>query len=197
MSAGGSFVLGLDLGKHADHAAASMLEIDGARLLVRALKRWPLGTPYTSVCDDVRARLASPALDGARVTLAIDATGVGSAVWDILRRDPPAAELLGIVITSGRKAEQDRRDPRVWRVPKSQLVEAVTVAVTSGRLEIAAALPGADVLARELADFEVHLTRHGRETWGAKPGRHDDVLLSLSYALWLAALRAHQLRRTA
>ena len=74
------------------------------------------------------------------MTLAVDGTGVGSAVYDILRRNPPAAELLAIVITSGRKAEQDRRDPRVWRVPKSQLVEAVTVAVTSGRLEIAAAL---------------------------------------------------------
>jgi hypothetical protein len=193
----GSYILGLDLGKMADYAAATLLEPCGDRLLVRALKRWPLGTPYTSVCDDVRARLASPALAGAHVTLAIDATGVGSAVWDILRRNPPACELVGIVITSGRKAAPDPRDPRVWHVPKAQLVEALTVAITSGRLEIAARMAGADVLAGELRDFEVHMTKAGRETWGARSGRHDDVLLSLSYTLWLAALRAHGLRRSA
>jgi hypothetical protein len=184
------YVLGLDLGKQADYAAATLLETSSPRLRVRALKRWGLGTPYPAVVDDVKARLASPALTGASVTLAIDGTGVGSAVYDMIRRAPVAARLVSVVITSGRKAQRDRRDQNVWHVPKAHLVEAVRGTLAAGRLEVAATLPGAATLTRELQAFEVHLTKRGNETWGARRGAHDDVLLSLAIALWTAVLDA-------
>jgi hypothetical protein len=190
------YVLGLDLGKQTDYAAATLLETSSRRLRVRAVKRWPLGTPYTVVVDDVRVRLASPALEDARVTLAIDGTGVGSAVYDLLRRSPIAAALISVVITSGRKAKRDPRDAHVWHVPKAQLVEAVRAALASGRLEVAAGAPGAELLTGELQAFEVHLTKRGNETWGARRGAHDDVLLSLAIALWAAALHRHTYRRS-
>jgi hypothetical protein len=43
------------------------------------------------------------------------------------------------------------------------------------------------LLTEELQAFEVHLTKRGNETWGARAGMHDDVLLSLSIAIWVAA----------
>jgi hypothetical protein len=107
------------------------------------------------------------------------------------------AALVSVVITSGRKAERDPRDPHVWHVPKAQLVEAVRGALASGRLEVAATLPGAATLTRELQAFEVHLTKAGNEAWGAHGGTHDDVLLSLAIALWAAALHSHTHRRSA
>lgn len=192
-----AYVVGVDLGKHTDPAAASVVETRGRDLLVRALKRWPLLTPYPVILDDLGARLASPALAGADVTLCIDGTGVGSVFQDMVRRARLPVRFLSVVITSGRRAERDARDPSLWRVPKRMLVEVLLSAVVDGRLTVAASLPGAETFAGELRDFERRTTETGYQKFGARAGRHDDVLLSLSIALWVAALDAHTRGRAA
>jgi hypothetical protein len=41
------------------------------------------------------------------------------------------------------------------------------------------------ILRRELLNFRPEVTRTGAETWNARSGEHDDLVLSLSMAVWL------------
>jgi hypothetical protein len=54
------------------------------------------------------------------------------------------------------------------------------------RIEVAKALMEAGPLKEELLDFERHVTDSGRTTWGARTGKHDDIVLAVSLATWWA-----------
>src|SRR5205085_2524303 len=71
----------------------------GRRFACPHLQRWPLGTPYPQIVEDVRALLSRPPLAGC--ILGIDATGVGRAVADLFRRGRLNATLRPVVITGG------------------------------------------------------------------------------------------------
>ena len=93
---------GLDLGQRHDPTALAVLEaadlmattpdpVTWERAQVRHfglrhLERLPLGTPYTEVAARVRDVLLALRQAG-RVTLTVDATGVGAPVVDVLRRE--------------------------------------------------------------------------------------------------------------
>src|SRR5690606_9358153 len=82
------FFSGLDLGQMQDFTALVVVERtraadDPHRYDVRHLHRWPLGTSYTRIADDVRGWFAGDPLKGS--TLVVDATGVGAAVVDSFR----------------------------------------------------------------------------------------------------------------
>jgi len=47
-------------------------------------------------------------------------------------------------------------------------------------------LPEAEVLIRELNDFRVQYTPVGNIAFNARAGRHDDLVLALSIAIWRA-----------
>ena len=53
-----------------------------------------------------------------------------------------------------------------------------------GRLKIAAGLPLAATLARELADYQVRISQAGHDSYGAPSGQHDDLLLAVSLVAW-------------
>ena len=60
----------------------------------------------------------------------------------------------------------------------------------SGRLRIAAALPEADTLVRELLAFQVKITAAAHDTYGAwREGTHDDLVLAVALACWHAESR--------
>ena len=94
--------IGLDLGKRRDHAAIAILERVDHRsayaaptlgtLNVVHLERIPLGTPYTTVVAAVQRLVNTPILQG-QCALAVDATGVGGPVVDMLRRGQLGCEL--------------------------------------------------------------------------------------------------------
>src|ERR1700679_1803773 len=106
------FYLGLDLGQKRDYSAVAVVErIDHRRafqgtafpkLLVRHVERLPLGTPYPLVVERVRAIVRSGELAG-NCALAVDATGVGAPVVDMLRAARLGCELNAVVITGGER----------------------------------------------------------------------------------------------
>src|SRR5829696_8217304 len=99
------FYVGLDLGQSADYTALAVVENVGRRspdhevmsLHLRHLERYPLRTPYPEIADKVAALMRSPELspteyDPSRLRyfskppeLAVDHTGVGVAVTDLLK----------------------------------------------------------------------------------------------------------------
>jgi hypothetical protein len=191
-----SHVLGLDLGQTTDPSAVAALErstrVDGKNTYaVAGLHRWPLGTPYTSPrpeCPGIGERLrtlliTTPGLSGS--VLAVDQTGVGRAVVDLLRGLSLPATLIPVTITAGQAVTQ--ADNGDWHVPKRDLVACVQVLLQSGRLEIRSNLKLAEVLVREFDEFRVKITAAANETWGAwREGAHDDLVLAVALACWAA-----------
>lgn len=182
---------GVDLGQSADHSALAAVERttrpDPARpdrtvyyFAVRHLHRWPLGTPYPQVVADTKRLFAAPPLGGS--VLAIDRTGAGRAVSDLLTSAGIDARLRPLTITGGENSGGGS-------VAKKELVGAVQVTLRDGRLKIASGLPLADVLTDELAAFRVKVTPAGNETFEAWRVRdHDDLVLAVALALYAGSL---------
>src|SRR5262245_57095554 len=100
--------IGLDLGQSHDFSAACILESHDAepprRYDCRHPQRWPIRSPYPTIAQEIANVAESLALSYAqeRVSLAVDSTGVGQAVVDLLKREPmPHVRLIPILITGG------------------------------------------------------------------------------------------------
>ena len=185
-----TFVCGLDLGQAQDYTALIVTEKhtpEGEkrpRFDVRHIVRFPLGTSYPTIVDEVAGLLARPPL-GTDARLIIDGTGVGRAPVDMLRvrlggRAIPVTITSGDVVSVG--------DDGYHRVPKRDLVGVVQVLLQNKQLRIGPRLPEAATLTSELANFQTKIninTMH--DSYGAwREGTHDDLVLSLALALWYA-----------
>jgi hypothetical protein len=145
------------------------------------LERLPLGVPYPAQVEHIRRLLHK--LPG-RVELAIDYTGVGRPVFDMFTFARVAP--IGVLITSG---TTESWDGAICMVPKIILISRVQALLHQGLLKIQRDLPEAGILINELQNFRVEYTASGQLTFNARSGKHDDLVLALSLAIWLAAGR--------
>jgi hypothetical protein len=188
------FIVGLDLGQATDYSALAILESrlaadnisrDAARPKAswhygcRGLKRWPLGTSYTAIVAEAAEFLGKPPLT--RAPVVVDATGVGRPVVDMFRKAGLGAALVPVTITAGRR--QSFRDG-FHHVPKRVLIETLRVLFQHRRFQFAQALAEAPALIRELHDHRVKVTSPRHETFSARRGAHDDLILALALAGW-------------
>jgi hypothetical protein len=204
--------VGIDLGQLVDPTALSVMArsiaIDpvygrpystsrGDRLHrwdLAALKRYPLGTPYSTMVQDV-VRIVDRNDLQPYPRLVIDGTGVGVAVVEMFRTalaSHPSAEVHSICITSGRGFSPVGR--HAWNVAKIEIVGALREVLESGRIKIARTPSGepiefSDILKRELRDFRVKITAAANETFAAREGAHDDLVLATALPIWLGAQR--------
>jgi hypothetical protein len=157
-------------------------------LYLRHLERYELGTKYTEIVGRVkRLLLRSPVrerLDYSR--LLIDSTGVGRPVVDSFKAE--GIRPIAITIHGGSGVTHQLEGPLLdgLRVPKRDLVAAVLTLLQNGRLQIAEALPLADVLKKELLSFRFKVdprTAHDSyEHWREQD--HDDLVLAVACAAW-------------
>ena len=175
-----SYHIGLDLGQASDYTAIAVVEWTPDALKVRHLQRFALGTVYPAIVDEV-AGLVHRLPHGS--DLSVDTTGVGRPVVDLLRAR--GLRLYAVTITGGDTATHDGMN---WRIPKRDLVSAVAVALQTKRLKIAAGLPDAAILTRELLNFKVTIdpkTAHDSySSW--RESDHDDLVLAVALAVWSA-----------
>jgi hypothetical protein len=186
------YVTGLDLGQAQDFTAIAVLQKSWleepwkpgslvSHYAVRHLERLPLGTSYTAVCSRIAGLFAAPPLS--QSLLAVDYTGAGRPVVDMLRRAQLQAYLVPITITGGQKCHLDPATG--WSVPKTDLVSVLQVLLQFRRIKIAPTLPEAKTLVRELLNFQVKITEAANETFGAwREGVHDDLVLAIAVAAW-------------
>ncbi len=180
-----AYHIGLDLGQASDYTAIAIVEKTGehgdtgAPLNVRHLQRYPLGTTYPAIVEAV-AGIVSRLPDGAR--LAVDATGVGRPVVDLLRT--AGLRPIAVTVTGGDTATNEGTN---WKIPKRELVTGVQVALQQGRLRIARALPEAETLIRELTNYKVTISDTGHDSYGAwRESDHDDLVFAVGLAVWSA-----------
>jgi hypothetical protein len=193
------FFAGLDLGQAQDPSAFAVLEVSGTLTVepdghtqdshtvfdyaCRHLERWPLGTSYPEVVERMEALYSKPPLKGS--TLAVDQTGVGRAVVDMLRRAELDARLLPITITTG--AAVKFNDDGSWRVGKKELVSVLRVLLESRHMQVSRSLRESETLVKELQNFRVRVTAAANEVFGAwRDGMNDDLVLALAVAAWAA-----------
>jgi threonine dehydrogenase-like Zn-dependent dehydrogenase len=179
------YYLGLDLGQKRDHAAVAIVERrEGSRRYrVKHLERMPLGTTYPEVVERVREMVQDERLRG-HCRLAVDATGVGAPVVDLLRAARLGGEMAAVTITGG---ERESQHGQSWSVPKRDLIAGVQVLLEKGDLRIAKSLPETGALVRELLDVRVTMANNGRVRLGADGvGQHDDLVIALALACWRA-----------
>jgi hypothetical protein len=116
------FYLGLDLGQRRDPSAIAVVE--KARVMrVRHLERFRLGTLYPNVVERVREITQHRELAG-NCALAVDGTGVGAPVVDMLRAARLGCDIAAVTITGG---DRQRQTGSVWSVPKRDLIAVVPV----------------------------------------------------------------------
>lgn len=196
------FFAGLDLGQAQDYTALSILErlttrygrlewaeYGGppppvpARYELRWLERFPLGTSYPLQVKRVVALLEQPPLQG-NVRLGVDYTGVGRPVVDLFRDSALTCPVWPIGIHGGDKTSHEAGR---WSVPKRDLISAAQVLMQNGRLKIASSLPEAATLTTELQNFKMKIAASGHDSYESwRESAHDDLVLSLSLACWLA-----------
>ncbi len=183
------FYIGLDLGQKVDPSAAVVVErIDHARafmptaferLVVRYVERMPLGMPYPRVVERVRRIAQSQELRG-NCTLAVDASGVGAPVVDMLERAPLGCSVTAFTITGGERSGGES-------VAKRDLMAEVQVLLESGRLTIGKVAEQGR-LVKELSDVRMTVKASGRTRMGADGyGEHDDLAIALALACWEAS----------
>lgn len=188
------YYLGVDLGQRKDHTALAILQRWEAsngydppvtrHLEVQYLERVPLGTPYTLIADRIRRLVQDPQLAG-RVAVAIDATGVGAPVVDLLRAARLGCDVTAVSITGG---DRESHSGRTHNVPKRDLIAGVQLLLEHGQLRIARRLPAAFQLVKELVDVRATPTANpARPRLGADGGgEHDDLVIAVSLACWRA-----------
>jgi hypothetical protein len=148
---------------------------------MRGVPRFPLGTPYTEIVPAVAALVRSGPL--AESPVVVDHTGVGRAVVDMMRQS--AGWIVPVTITGGHAVTVT--EDCTFHVPKKELVTCLQVVLQGRRLRIARGLHEADVLVRELQQFQVKITQAAHETFGVwREGQHDDLVLAVALACWWA-----------
>src|SRR5215204_6521880 len=213
-------IVGVDLGQQRDPTAICVVERDyvpagklynasywvkgrelyGAREPVkleyhmRHLERPALGTSYVEVVERVVELLKS--LGDEELVLAVDTTGVGRPVADMLKERLERwleeerntyLHTAWITITGGDSVT--KVEGGGIRVPKRDLASAPLVLMQNGQLKIAEAMPLAETLRKELLNFKVKInisTAHeSYEAW--REGDHDDLVLATAIDCWKAA----------
>jgi hypothetical protein len=204
-----SYFIALDLGKRQDYTALTVLAEREEREQVRRtfknrvqtemsrkwtfsgywlqhLQRWSLGTKYKQIAADVAELTRRPPFVGTETTLVVDRGGVGEAVYEQIagRVEGGAVEIDSVTITGGRKVTL--AGPGHYRVPKRDLVAALQVAVQNGEIKAASGLELWGTLRDEMETFTAEITQTGHDTYEARQGKHDDLVLALAMPVWLS-----------
>ena len=195
------FCVGLDLGQSADYTALAAVQSVQERsergelikrLHLRHLERYPLRTPYPEIADKVAALVRNPQLSPVYPPeLAVDATGVGRAVTDLLRAK--GLKFKPITITGGDTVNLASGG---YRVPKRDLVAALEVPFHTGELKVAEGLALWPALKEELLNFrrkiDLRTAHDSYEHW--RESDHDDLVLATALACWWIRRKRSRLR---
>jgi hypothetical protein len=142
------------------------------------LERLRLRTPYTAQLARIFA-IKNQLPRSAQ--LVMDITGVGKALFDMAVEQ--GLDPIGVVIHSGFEIHHKPYDS-VVTVPKLRIVSELDKRLQSNDLFVHESLKDWPVLRRELLNFRPEITRGGTETWNARSGEHDDLVLALGLALF-------------
>jgi hypothetical protein len=174
------FIVGVDLGQTSDYTAITILEKrEDNAYDVRYLER-VRNTPYTTIVMRLNHLVKRLPV---RPYMAVDATGVGRPVIDMIRAANLPATIYPITLTGG---DSVIRDGMERRVPKRDVASTIAVLLQTRCLRVANGLRESETLLRELLNFRVKISLSGHDTYEAwREQEHDDLVLAVGLAAWL------------
>jgi hypothetical protein len=193
-SAASAFIIGIDVGMHADHSAlvlAGVWPLAAATIGVVDIKQFALGTSFEEVADAVAAVVRAN-----RARVIVDSSNNSAFVGTLAVRlpQPPANWLVAAAITSAlaHSAQptpfaitlggQRSGVPR-WTLSKSELIETVAAELGNGSLRFAKQGDW-EILQTELSTMERTVRASGGASYSAPPGNHDDLVMALSLTVF-------------
>ena len=153
------------------------------RIDVRHLERLPLRMPYPEQIQHIQTLLRRSPLT-LDTDLVLDQTGVGRPVIDMFRQ--VGLRPVGVTITAGDSETEGFSHSHEYRVAKTLLVSRLQSLLHGGELKISTKLKEAEVLGWELQDFRASVTDTGYWRFGARSGKHDDLVLAVAIGCWWA-----------
>lgn len=159
--------------------------LQDTRYIVRALERLPLNTSYPAVARRLQAICRAMARrPHAEVYLAVDATGVGRPIVDLVRDElDDDVHLTAVSITGGEKCPNNPLQRAEITMGKVWMVSRLQALLQSRRIRMPRTAD-AQGLATELLDFEIKVSRDGHDEMGAfKTGTHDDLVTALGLSV--------------
>ena len=153
------------------------------RRRLRWVERLPLGMRYPEVEERVAEKVAA----GGETELLVDATGVGRAVVDHMRKAGPGCPMRAVMVTGG---AAERSDGGYDYVPKRDLILGLQTLLEYEELLVARPMRNVEELRRELGSMRVKMSAAGNEQFGAwREGEHDDLVFAVALACWGAKRR--------
>jgi hypothetical protein len=149
---------------------------NGSIFRVGWLGRLPLKTPYPAVIERIRYIMDRLPRD---TSLVVDYGGVGRGIYDMLV--DAGLSPIGVTLSGGFEVHWGGGNATV---PKSTLVSNLVAIVHAGELFVHQDLTDWPALKCELANFRPEVTAAGRETWNARSGFHDDLVVATALCAW-------------
>lgn len=188
-----AYYLGLDMGPVGQFTGMAIVEKTSIRddedklistsYAVRHLARFPPGTPYGTLIDEVRRVLTE--LPKKVEAVLFDQTAVGHKVFRTVRDALRGWHVRGVMITAGMNECYDSRQG--FMVPKIDLVGILQLLLQERRFRVATALELASTLTEELQQFQIRTLSSMSDSvleWRERP--HDDLVLAVAIAIWYA-----------
>lgn len=185
---------GLDLGQRRDHTALAVVRrvllpsrtrrdpvtwewLQEETLEVVALHVFPLHQTYAEMSGQI-LRLLSEAQAPCRIRLAVDNSSVGGELVSTLTAEAKRiARIVPVTITSGAQPSVSRYG---HNIPRRDLLNRLAAALERRELLFSPSVPPPD-RAQLLSSLQAI-----RADYTCAPGRHDDLPIALSLALWSA-----------
>lgn len=148
--------------------------------MVRTIRRLPLGTSYPDVAFHIADMLCNPLFARRDVRALIDVTGVGRPVYEdvkaeiALRKEARHVYLKPTTFVHGEKYNRN-----TGVLGKAYLVSRLQSLLQSGRVH-APDTPEVKATLEELRVYEIKIDESGKDTYGAKIGKHDDLATALA-----------------
>lgn len=201
---GSTVAVGVDLGQSQDPTSIAVIEkiapaipantypphVEALRFAMRSirptyrlrlLEQAPLGESYILQAQRLKRILARAQIAAHDPLVWVDYTGVGRAVFDILRQEK-VPNLRPVTITFN--GQEGPNGHGGHSVPKINLVSRLQALMHTGCLHMPDTLPLAKTFRRELLDFRVSYSAVGNATFGAREGAHDDLILAVALAVY-------------
>lgn len=196
------YIIALDVGQAQDYSAMVVLHrvwwrkgqnprVDAPRLWheIPTIIRWPLGTIYPRIVEDVYEtfRLFEETMAAWGTALVVDAGGPGRPVIDLLRAK--GLRPIGVTITGGNLPHE--REDGSLTVPKRDMCTALVVAAQSGEIAVAKGLPEAKEFQKEVAAFGYTVNKKtGSMSYESIVAEtHDDMVAAAALGLWYSTTR--------
>jgi hypothetical protein len=189
--------VGIEIGNTADGTAIAIVErcnpkdyrgnsdcpADQAEYHVRHLERFPGGTKYADIRDQIAKIIQLPELkpDTALVQIAADQTVVAPTIVDLILASAKGRSIKRLLLTNQHTVSEA---DGLISVPKQHITGNIQAMLETGRLKIAESLKVTPELANELRNYRERKTipSPSAEAWRTSPA--DDLVFAVGIACW-------------